>query len=190
MPGKLLLTGFLWVISVSSVFAADIELQIDDDGLISLRAAEATVEEVVTAVGDELGIAVSFPSPVQNRVNVDFQALKLEPALKQITSSYILVTGKKSNPPTVREIIVMPEGENSGYLPTGGNITEQNREADAAAGVTNQVSEQDAAKVNSGMEQVRKRLQSGLQEGEPPEDAATRLERGLPGGIVPPPITQ
>jgi hypothetical protein len=139
----------------------------------------------VVALGDELSIAVTFPSPVTERVSVAFEDLTLEQALKQMTRSYILVTSSETDPPQVREIIVMSEGgESSSYLPKGGNVSQQNRDADAAAGV----SAPKSGTSNRTMDQVRKRLEAGIQEENPDEDPETRIQRGLPESVIPPPL--
>lgn len=94
------------------------EISVDGEGLISLRANGETVETLITAIGRETQVEVSFPSPVTERVSVDFEGLKLEQAIKQITGSYILVKSKNALDPQVREIIVMSEGgQDSSYLP-------------------------------------------------------------------------
>ncbi|MDO6462508.1 hypothetical protein Q4485_17485 [Granulosicoccaceae sp. 1_MG-2023] len=100
------------------LLAHSYELSVDADGLITMRSGGEPVEVLVSAIGRELGIEVSFPSPVPERVSVDFEGMKLEQAIKQITSSYILVKSKNALDPQVREIIVMSEGgEGSNYLP-------------------------------------------------------------------------
>ena len=94
------------------------ELSVDSDGLLSMRSYNEPIETLISAIGREKGIDVSFPSPVSERVSVDFEGLKLEQAIKQITGSYILVKSKNALDPQVREIIVMSEGgQDSSYLP-------------------------------------------------------------------------
>lgn len=113
----LITTGFAGALMAASASHA-YELSVDGDGLLTMRSNNESVETLISAIGREKGIDVSFPSPVTERVSVDFEGLKLEQAIKQITGSYILVKSKNALDPQVREIIVMSEGsQDSSYLP-------------------------------------------------------------------------
>ena len=184
-----LLFGASAVLWTGLLSAQNYDLDINDNGLISLHASGAPVEELLNAIGDEMGFSVWFPSPLEDRVSIDFQELELEQAIKQLTKSYILVTDKESDAQSVKEIIVMPEGESSGYLPKAGNIAEQNRQADEAAGVVKN------SENNPKLDQIKRRLQAGVQEQNPEEIAEEELVDGvpaqLPGVMIPPaPETQ
>lgn len=105
--------------------SAEFDLVVDSEGLVSMRGQNVAVEEIMTSLGSELNIAITFPTPVPDRVTVDFQELKLEQAIKQVTQSYILVTRKNNaSYKDIKEIIVMPEGESSAYLPEEGKLKE------------------------------------------------------------------
>ncbi|MCB1757614.1 MAG: hypothetical protein KDJ38_18990 [Gammaproteobacteria bacterium] len=176
----------------STAFAQTFDLSVNDQGLISMRATQAPVEDLVTAIGEEMGIEVSFPSPVQERVTVDFEDLKLEQAIKQLTKSYILVTSKKTDPKRVREIIVMPEGEASSYLPEEGNIEEQVRMAtEAAEAGEQQMDEQQQTPDDMAiqMDQLQRRIvKDEVPDGEDP--AQMEAEPDIPEGVEVPEMSQ
>ena len=77
----------------------------------------------------------------------------------------------------------MPEGESSGYLPTGGNISEQNKAADEAAGISE--NPEDDGRVRTGVELVQDRLRPASPEGAEQEDAMTRLKKRFVKPIIP-----
>ncbi len=105
-----------------SVLADAIDVVVSSDGLVSMYGQNVAVEDIMNSLGSELNIAISFPTPVPDKVSVDFQELKLEQAIKQVTQSYIIVTNSKSADNSIKEIIVMPEGESSAYLPEEGEL--------------------------------------------------------------------
>lgn len=117
----LLIMGFSLVLTPTS-FAANFDVVVNSDGLVSMRGQNVPVEALMNSLGSELNIAISFPTPVPDKVTVDFQELKLEQAIRQVTQSYILVTSKNVDTHDIKEIIVMPEGEASAYLPEEGDL--------------------------------------------------------------------
>lgn len=127
--------------------AADYNVVVNGDGLVSMYGQNVAVEDLMSSLGEELDIVVSFPTPVPDKVTVDFQELKLEQAIKQVTQSYILVSNKVLDDHTIKEIIVMPEGEASAFLPEEGDIKQQLIQDAEAAGLP-PLSDEDDRKSN------------------------------------------
>ncbi len=151
------------------LYARNFDLFVNPSGLISINANQVSVEELITALGEELDIEVSFPNPVQNRISVKFEELEFEQAIRQLTQSYILVTGKKTDPPAIQKIIVMPEGEASGYLPKDGNIAEQIRDSDESESIDGTVSSTTNG-ISRRLDRNR-RTEAGLEESDIEDDA-------------------
>lgn len=102
--------------------SADYDVFVNSEGLVSMYGQNVAVEDIMNSLGSKLSIIISYPSPVPDKVSVDFQELKLEQAIRQVTQSYILVTSKNAENHSIKEIIVMPEGEASSYLPEEGEL--------------------------------------------------------------------
>lgn len=102
--------------------SVDYDVVVNSEGLVSMYGQNVAVEDIMNSLGSKLNITISFPTPVPDKVSVDFQELKLEQAIRQVTQSYILVTSKNDKNHGIKEIIVMPEGEASAYLPKEGEL--------------------------------------------------------------------
>ena len=180
----------IFVLTVSclsaSALANEVDFSVSEDGLISMKAYQAPVEALVTTIGNEFGIKVSFPNPVTEVVSVEFTDLTLEQAIKQLTQSYILVSGKDTEQDIIKEIIVMPEGEASSYLPQEGDVAEQIRQASEASGAVESsletMTEQERA---NQFDQMRRRLDAGVEEGTPPDSGQQPADETPPLTPIP-----
>ena len=59
-----------------------------NDDLISVKANEAPLKDVIKRIGQELGIEVDAQIGDEDKVNVEFQDLPLEAALKRLSGNY------------------------------------------------------------------------------------------------------
>lgn len=166
--------------------AADYNVVVNGDGLVSMYGQNVTVEELMSSLGEELDIIVSFPTPVPDKVTVDFQELKLEQAIKQVTQSYILVSNKVLNDHTIKEIIVMPEGEASAFLPEEGDIKQQLIQDAEAAGLPPLSDEDDRksnrAKMLERIANIKSKTRVEVEESR----LAIELEQQMGDGVEPP----
>lgn len=166
--------------------AADYNVVVNGDGLVSMYGQNVTVEELMSSLGEELDIVVSFPTPVPDKVTVDFQELKLEQAIKQVTQSYILVSNKVLDDHTIKEIIVMPEGEASAFLPEEGDIKQQLIQDAEAAGLPPLSDEDDRksnrAKMLERIANIKSKTRVEVEESR----LAIELEQQMGDGIEPP----
>lgn len=166
--------------------AADYNVVVNGDGLVSMYGQNVAVEELMSSLGEELDIVVSFPTPVPDKVTVDFQELKLEQAIKQVTQSYILVSNKVLDDHTIKEIIVMPEGEASAFLPEEGDIKQQLIQDAEAAGLPPLSDEDDRksnrAKMLERIANIKSKTRVEVEESR----LAIELEQQMGDGIEPP----
>lgn len=166
--------------------AADYHVVVNGDGLVSMYGQNVAVEDLMSSLGEELDIVVSFPTPVPDKVTVDFQELKLEQAIKQVTQSYILVSNKVLDDHTIKEIIVMPEGEASAFLPEEGDIKQQLIQDAEAAGLPPLSDEDDRksnrAKMLERIANIKSKTRVEVEESR----LAIELEQQMGDGIEPP----
>lgn len=166
--------------------AADYNVVVNGDGLVSMYGQNVAVEDLMSSLGEELDIVVSFPTPVPDKVTVDFQELKLEQAIKQVTQSYILVSNKVLDDHTIKEIIVMPEGEASAFLPEEGDIKQQLIQDAEAAGLPPLSDEDDRksnrAKMLERIANIKSKTRVEVEESR----LAIELEQQMGDGIEPP----
>lgn len=184
--GQALLFGGLSLVLPRISLAADYNVVVNGDGLVSMYGQNVAVEELMSSLGEELDIIVSFPTPVTDKVTVDFQELKLEQAIKQVTQSYILVSNKVLDDHTIKEIIVMPEGEASAYLPEEGDIKQQLIQDAEAAGLPPLSDEDDRksnrAKMLERIANIKSKTRVEVEESR----LAIELEQQIGDGVEPP----
>lgn len=184
--GRALFFGGLSLVLPRISLAADYNVVVNGDGLVSMYGQNVAVEELMSSLGEELDIIVSFPTPVPDKVTVDFQELKLEQAIKQVTQSYILVSNKVLDDHTIKEIIVMPEGEASAYLPEEGDIKQQLIQDAEAAGLPPLSDEDDRksnrAKMLERIANIKSKTRVEVEESR----LAIELEQQMGDGVEPP----
>ncbi len=79
------------------------------NNLISVKAKDAPLVDVVKAIGRELGIAVHSHINKNEKVTVKFQDLPLEAALKHLSNNYVFTSDKTGE--QVSSIYLVPKGQ-------------------------------------------------------------------------------
>lgn len=82
-----------------------------NDSLLSLRARDASLKEILEAIGQRMKIEVVGKIPEEERITVAFDQLPLEDAMKRLSKNcaYIKESGKEER--RITKIIILPEGK-------------------------------------------------------------------------------
>ena len=81
------------------------------DGLISVKANEAPLKDVIERIGQELGIEVDAQIGDEDKVTAEFQDLHLEAALKRLSGNYAYTTDKQGE--EITKLFLFAKGENA-----------------------------------------------------------------------------
>lgn len=103
-------------------FLVDVAL----DNKISIRANNASLEEVLLEIQSKTGIPVNFVTPPTARVSVDITGTDLETAISKLWPNHMLIHGTRDGKTTIDELIIISEepggssgGSGSAFLPSG-----------------------------------------------------------------------
>ena len=99
-----------------SVRKTDFDLTVKED-LITLKARDASLKEILEEIGREMGIEVVATIPVEDKITLEFDMLPLEDALKRFKTNYALVTDSKRNKGKITKMLVVPTGTEIGQYP-------------------------------------------------------------------------
>jgi len=94
--------------SPQSVTVGDVNLT-GHEGLLSLRAEEASLKAIVEAIGQQLSIAVVTRIPADERLTIAFDQLSLPEVLTRLRPyiSYLVLEDATTAPGTIRQLIVV-----------------------------------------------------------------------------------
>jgi type II secretory pathway component GspD/PulD (secretin) len=97
------------------------------NNLISVKAKDAPLLDVVETIGRELGIAVFSHISKNEKVTAEFQDLPLEAAIKRLSGNYVFTSNKKGE--QVSSIYLVPKGHQESLGASGkGNLNRQEME--------------------------------------------------------------
>lgn len=79
------------------------------EGLLSLRAEDASLKAIVEAIGQQLSIEVVTRIPADERLTIAFDQLSLTEALKRFRpyANYLVIEDATTAPGTIRQLIVV-----------------------------------------------------------------------------------
>jgi type II secretory pathway component GspD/PulD (secretin) len=89
---------------------AKYELSIKDN-LITLNAEDAFLKRILEDIGQRMKIEVFARIPAEDKITIRFANLTLEEALKKFKTNYALVTDSKDKNGNIKQIVVVPEGQ-------------------------------------------------------------------------------
>ena len=87
----------------------DLTLTIKDN-LISLRAKDASLKNILEEIGREMKIEVVASIPEEEKVTIDFDKLSITEALKKLSTNYGYVMDSENEEKNITKIIVLPKG--------------------------------------------------------------------------------
>ncbi len=79
------------------------------DGLVYLKAHDASLKAVIEKIGEQFNIPVVADLSVEERLSDEFEGLTLEQALKRLTDRYATFQTDKGG--EITRIVVFPKGE-------------------------------------------------------------------------------
>ena len=86
------------------------ELSIKNN-LITLNAEDAFLKKILEDIGQRMNIKVFARIPAEDKITIRFANLTLEEALKKFRTNYALVTDSKDKKGNIKQIVVVPEGQ-------------------------------------------------------------------------------
>jgi len=81
------------------------------DNLITLNAKDAFLKKILEDIGQRMNIEVFARIPAEDKITIRFANLTLEEALKKFRTNYALVTDSKDKNGNIKQIVVVPEGQ-------------------------------------------------------------------------------
>lgn len=92
---------------------ADFVLTIKDD-LISLKAKDVALKEILEEIGQRMKIEVVANIPEQEKVSIEFEKLSLEDAIKRLSTNYGYLMDTAKEEKRITRIIVLAKGKETG----------------------------------------------------------------------------
>lgn len=81
------------------------------DNLLSLRARDASLKEILEAIGRRMKIEMVGNIPEEERVTIRFDKLSLEDAIKSLSKNYVVVKESGKEKGKITKITILTEGK-------------------------------------------------------------------------------
>lgn len=88
-----------------------------NDNLLSLRARDASLKEILEAIGRRMKIEVAGNIPEGERITMAFDKLNLEDAIKSLSKNYTFVKESGKEKERTMKITILAEGRSRKELP-------------------------------------------------------------------------
>lgn len=129
MPRQIRLLGLSALLCIFAqtplVHAQDVQVR-SQDGLLSIKASNASATQLADVLSEQLGISVVVTGDTETLVNVDIVEEPIDKALTKISPNNMLVrAGKSADSEIVEVVLLMGEGSQNGsaaadqFLPSG-----------------------------------------------------------------------
>lgn len=94
------------------------------DGLLSLKARDASLRAIVKEIGARLNIEVVARVPEEETVTKEFSNLPLEEALKRLSTDYVYLRDAQREEGAITKLFILPKGEPGEPMQSAGQATE------------------------------------------------------------------
>ena len=84
------------------------------EGLISLKAKDASFKEILEEIGRRMKIEVVANIPEEEKITIEFDMIYLEDAIKRFRTSYAYITKSEKEKGKITKIVVVPKGLGKG----------------------------------------------------------------------------
>jgi len=93
-------------------------------GLITLKARDASLKEILEEIGRIMEIDVIATIPVDEKITLEFDMLSFEDALKRFKTNYAFVTDLGKDKGKITKVLVVPAGKVSTQYPSPAALSE------------------------------------------------------------------
>ena len=84
------------------------------DNLISLKAKDAPVAEIVKEIGRKMDIEIAGDIPATEKVSMEFENLTFDEAMARLRVDYAYVTGPREDGERIIKVMLLPKSEGDG----------------------------------------------------------------------------
>lgn len=88
-----------------------------NDSLLSLRARDASLKEILEAIGRRMKIEMVGNIPQEERITIAFDKLTLEDAIKSLSKNYAFVKESGKEKERITKITILSENRSRGEFP-------------------------------------------------------------------------